>query len=143
QYPPDPTGHLVGMPGGQSAAASWHPVSHGGGLSGERKVARIGRKFKGPVARSPRFGPFGSPLSCLGRQAGLRIRRKPGRDRSLWSCKNPLPTPPNAGGARAKCSGVKKAYSCNCLLSDSTSSDSATSLATRASILRTACRTVV
>jgi hypothetical protein len=34
-------------------------------------------------------------------------------------------------------------YSCNCRFSDSTSSDSAVSLATKASILRTACSTVV
>src|SRR5207245_10373053 len=34
-------------------------------------------------------------------------------------------------------------YSCNCRFSDSTSSDSAMSLATSASILRTACNTVV
>src|ERR1700752_730367 len=39
--------------------------------------------------------------------------------------------------------GSRAGYSCNCRLSDSTSSDSAVSLATSASILRTACSTVV
>src|ERR1700740_3090495 len=39
--------------------------------------------------------------------------------------------------------GSRAGYSCNCRLRDSTSSDSAVSLATSASILRTACNTVV
>src|SRR6516164_7028117 len=96
------------MPGGQSAAASWHPVSHGGGLSGERKVARIGRKFKGPVARSPRFGLFGSPLSTPGRQAGLRIRRKPGRESLALVLQDPPPDAPHAGEREQNAPGLRK-----------------------------------
>ena len=36
----------------------WLPASRSRGLSGARKVARMGRKFKGPLARFQGFGPW-------------------------------------------------------------------------------------
>ena len=74
----------------------------------------MGHKFKGCVPHFPRF-------------AG-----------------KPALAPANAGtGANKSAAGRRKPYSCNWRFSDSTSSDSAVSLATSASILRTAWSTVV
>src|SRR6185295_9031238 len=65
-----------------------------------------------------------------------------------WRAEKNSPAP---GSGRERLGGAKSygkfcsccRYSCNCRFSDSTSSDSAVSRATRASILRTACSTVV
>jgi hypothetical protein len=41
------------------------------GLSGDGKVARMGRKFKGSPARSPRFGPILRRIGEVGLRAGV------------------------------------------------------------------------
>ena len=51
--------------------------------------------------------------------------------------------PAVAGTRRRRLAAAPASYSCNCRFSDSTSSESAMSFATSASILRTACSTVV
>jgi len=67
--------------------------------------------------------------------------------RSQHDKNDPLPPFSEGGGGKGPRSGktadMRSAYSCSWRFSDSTSSDSAVSLATSASILRTACSTVV
>src|SRR5437879_5715275 len=104
---------------------------------GTARVARIGDKRKGGVMPFPTFrekgnlGDEGVPSPC-GEGSGVW-----GYSRVQCAAPPLLTLPPQGGREQTR------AHSCSWRFSDSTSSDSAASFATRASILRTACSTVV
>src|ERR1700757_1207899 len=131
------------MPGELSRRGRWHPSSPElSRLSGVRKVARRGPKCKGSQADFQRFAdvrrPDGWPSAvhhANGFPGSLHISVKKLTEKTLPR----LGEGTDSAWQRRRGGG----YSCNCRFRDSTSSDSALSLATSASILRTACNTVV
>ena len=125
----------LGMPGELSAAADGTRLACTFRLSGDRKVARMGPKCKGSLADFQRFAVVSRPENRRWRL--LEQTDFPG------SFHMAVKTLPGAGEGTSGVSAEAAGYSCNCRFSDSTSSDSAVSLATSASILRTACKTVV
>src|SRR2546430_1465712 len=105
---------------------------------GTARVARIGDKRKGGVMPFPTFrekgnlGDEGVPVPLRGGVGFVEVFASP------VCLAPPSSNPPPQGGREQT-----RAHSCSWRFSDSTSSDSAASFATRASILRTACSTVV
>src|SRR3984957_315864 len=100
----------------------------GSNPKGDPKVARMARQRKRCLRPFPTFCAGNPTFPCV-----------PGEALNPW----PRPVRHADAGGRRDDAQREEPHSCNCRFSDSTSSDSATSLATRASILRTACSTVV